>query len=147
MPANQFTDRAQAGRVLAQDLDHYAGEEDLLVLALPRGGVAVACEVAAALGAPLEVYGGDASGRLARCTVILVDDGLAAASVLHAAIESLRRAGPSAIVVAMPVATPDACARLRREADEVVCSVIDDWQEGVWYREPPPAEASPRTLS
>lgn len=51
-----FRDRADAGRALAARLTHLAGEEGLLVLALPRGGVPVAAEVAAALGAPLEVF-------------------------------------------------------------------------------------------
>jgi predicted phosphoribosyltransferase len=50
-----FRDRRHAGRVLAERLAGYAGREDLLVLALPRGGVPVAFEVARALGAPLDV--------------------------------------------------------------------------------------------
>ena len=50
-----FSDRVQAGRVLAGLLRDYAGRPDLLVLALPRGGVPVGYEVAAALRAPLDV--------------------------------------------------------------------------------------------
>lgn len=50
-----FRDRAEAGRVLAGAVAHLAGEPHLLVLALPRGGVPVAREVAVALGAPLDV--------------------------------------------------------------------------------------------
>ena len=50
-----FRDRHDAGRVLARKLDTYAGRRDLLVLALPRGGVPVAFEVARALGAPLDI--------------------------------------------------------------------------------------------
>jgi predicted phosphoribosyltransferase len=50
-----FSDRTQAGRVLAGLLRDYAGRPDLLVLALPRGGVPVGYEIAAALGAPLDV--------------------------------------------------------------------------------------------
>ncbi len=52
----RFHDRADAGRALAADLAPYAGRPDLLVLALPRGGVPVAHEVAQALGAPLDVF-------------------------------------------------------------------------------------------
>jgi len=51
-----FQDRREAGRVLAEKLAHLAGQPDLLVLALPRGGVPVAYEVAQALDAPLDVF-------------------------------------------------------------------------------------------
>jgi putative phosphoribosyl transferase len=51
-----FRDRRQAGRVLAEQLEHLRGRPGLLVLALPRGGVAVAFEVAHALQAPLDVF-------------------------------------------------------------------------------------------
>src|SRR3712207_2041761 len=51
-----FRDRADAGRLLAEHLGAYAGREDVLVLALPRGGVPVGYEVAAALGVPLDVF-------------------------------------------------------------------------------------------
>ena len=50
-----FRDRRDAGRQLAQRLDRFIGEPDVLVLGLPRGGVPVAYEVAAHLGAPLDV--------------------------------------------------------------------------------------------
>lgn len=50
-----FADRAEAGRLLARRLAHYATRPDVVVLALPRGGVAVASEIAQALHAPLDV--------------------------------------------------------------------------------------------
>jgi predicted phosphoribosyltransferase len=49
-----FADRTEAGRKLAQALERYKGEP-VVVLALPRGGVPVASEVATALGAPLDL--------------------------------------------------------------------------------------------
>ncbi len=48
-------DRRTAGKTLANSLQHYAGRDDLVVLALPRGGVPVAAEIARALKAPLDV--------------------------------------------------------------------------------------------
>jgi len=53
----RFLDRTDAGRRLAEALiDDYGGRDDLLVLALPRGGVPVAREVARALDAPLDIF-------------------------------------------------------------------------------------------
>ena len=51
-----FTDRRDAGRTLAARLQQYANRDDVIVLALPRGGVPVAFEVATTLDAPLEVF-------------------------------------------------------------------------------------------
>jgi putative phosphoribosyl transferase len=52
----RFRDRTEAGRRLADELREYAGRPDVLVLALPRGGVPVAYEVARALDAPMDVF-------------------------------------------------------------------------------------------
>lgn len=51
-----FRDRQEAGRLLAEKLSFLKGQKNLLVLAIPRGGVVVGSEVAKALGAPLDVY-------------------------------------------------------------------------------------------
>jgi len=55
-PRRVFRDRREAGRVLARLLQAYRGKPDVLVLGLPRGGIPVAWEVAAALGAPLDAF-------------------------------------------------------------------------------------------
>jgi predicted phosphoribosyltransferase len=49
-------DRTEAGRLLAERLSDYAGRPDVIVLALPRGGLPVGFEVARRLGAPLDVF-------------------------------------------------------------------------------------------
>lgn len=53
---NRFRDRAHAGHFLGSLLSGYAGRKDVIVLALPRGGVPVGLEIARALEAPLEVF-------------------------------------------------------------------------------------------
>jgi putative phosphoribosyl transferase len=53
----RFRDRAEAGRVLAEQLqEEYGGRDDVVVLALPRGGVPVGFELARSLGAPLDLF-------------------------------------------------------------------------------------------
>lgn len=54
--SRRFENRADAGRALAAMLSAYAARPDVIVLALPRGGVPVAFEVAVALGLPLDVF-------------------------------------------------------------------------------------------
>jgi putative phosphoribosyl transferase len=53
---NKYTDRTEAGEVLAEQLKNYANQTDVIVLALPRGGVPVAYEIAEKLAAPLDVF-------------------------------------------------------------------------------------------
>ena len=53
----QFSDRMEAGRLLAQRLAHYANRADALVLALPRGGLPIAFELAQRLSLPLDIIG------------------------------------------------------------------------------------------
>jgi predicted phosphoribosyltransferase len=54
--SRRFRDRNEAGRLLANRLAAFQGRPDVLVLALPRGGVPVAAEVARALDAPLDIF-------------------------------------------------------------------------------------------
>src|SRR5262249_60791987 len=57
-----FTDRAEAGCILAGKLSAYSSRKDVIVLALPRGGVPVASAVAQALHIPLDVFVGGKLG-------------------------------------------------------------------------------------
>ena len=59
----------------------------------------------------------DPAGRAA----IVVDDGVATGMTMQAALRSARRLGPSRVIAAIPVASQDAIAMLRSEADAVVC--------------------------
>src|SRR3954451_21001178 len=56
MTQRYFRDRSEAGRLLAEKLAAYANRSDVIVLALPRGGVPVAYEVARALNASIDVF-------------------------------------------------------------------------------------------
>lgn len=73
----------------------------------------------------------DIKGRI----VIIVDDGLATGATMRAAVRSVRAAGPSKIIVAVPVGSREACAALRTEADEVVCPYQPElfWAVGLYY--------------
>src|SRR5947209_3034834 len=52
----RFRDRTEAGELLAKELSAYANQQDVLVLALPRGGVPVAAQVSERLNLPLDVF-------------------------------------------------------------------------------------------
>jgi predicted phosphoribosyltransferase len=194
---SRYKDRRHAGRFLAQHLTAYAGRSDVLVLALPRGGVPVAFEVAMALGAPLDVFlvrklgapgheelamGAIAAGGIvlfnqdvieaygvdratlhevikrehmeltrrehlyrgdtralavAGQTVILIDDGLATGSTMRVAVAALRRQEPKAIVVGVPVSSPETCEALGPEVDDIVCAVTPEpfHAVGSWYQD------------
>ncbi|MFN7095282.1 MAG: phosphoribosyltransferase, partial [Burkholderiales bacterium] len=55
MPYYLFADRKEAGKALATRLEHYTNNTNVLILALPRGGVPVAAEIAASLRLPLDI--------------------------------------------------------------------------------------------
>ncbi|HET8548231.1 MAG TPA: phosphoribosyltransferase [Bryobacteraceae bacterium] len=192
-----FTDRTDAGRQLARKLAHLRGHPAVVVLALPRGGVPVAFEVAESLEAPLDVFlvrklgmpgheelalGAIASGgvrvlnqdvvymsgideqgldaiaereqaelerreRAYRAgrgpveiegrIVILVDDGLATGATMLAAARAIRRLRPQRLIVAVPVAAPEACNYFQREVDEIVCAETPQpfRAVGLWYED------------
>lgn len=177
-----FANRNDAGVRLAAKLGHYKGE-DVVVFALPRGGVPVAAPVARALDAPLDLvlvrklgvpqqpelamgaiadagqpvivrnddviamahvsetefdaacgreraeierrrrlYLGsrpraDAKG----CIAIVIDDGIATGATTRAALRAIHACLPKKLVLATPVAAPDALESLRSETDEIVC--------------------------
>jgi putative phosphoribosyl transferase len=70
-------------------------------------------------------------------TVLLVDDGLATGSTMRAAVGALRELEPAEIVVAVPVAPPQTCEELSREADRVVCARTPEpfRAVGLWYED------------
>lgn len=95
----RFIDRKQAGDVLARQLIRYRDDPDVVVLALPRGGVPVAFEVARALHAPLDVFvvrklglpGHEeyAMGAIATGDVIVMNPDLASIPITQAAIDEV----------------------------------------------------------
>jgi predicted phosphoribosyltransferase len=132
------------------------GHEELAMGAIASGGVRVLNDdVVAATGVSQEqidavagrereqlelrerAYRGDRApidvqGRVA----ILVDDGLATGATMRAAVAALHDRGVNSIVVAVPTAPPETCAALRRQVDEVVCTLTPDpfMAVGLWYR-------------
>lgn len=67
--------------------------------------------------------------------VIVVDDGVATGATLQAALQYLRRLGPSFLVCAVPVGPPSTIARLAADVDEMICPRQPDWFHAVgeWY--------------
>ena len=95
----RFVDRRQAGQFLAQRLLRYRADASVTVLALPRGGVPVAFEVAKALDAPLDVFivrklglpGHEefAMGAIATGDVMVMNPDLSNAGILQATIDAV----------------------------------------------------------
>ena len=193
---SRFRNRSEAGRLLGERLAPLRSEQPI-VLALPRGGVPVAVEVADALGAPLDillvrklgvpfhrefafgaigedgarVLNNDLVKRLAMSsaqiadvevreraellrrvqlyragrsplaldgrTVVIVDDGLATGATARVAVDVARARGARRIVVAVPVAPPEAGADLATVANDVVSLLTPDQFRAVgdWYDE------------
>src|SRR3989449_6325702 len=101
-----FRDRTEAGRVLAARLKTYADSPDVLVLALPRGGVPVAYEVARALHAPLDVF-------LVRKLGVPGQEELAMGAIASGGVRVLNREVVRALGIAPEVIDSVAAAELR----------------------------------
>lgn len=73
--------------------------------------------------------------RLAGKTVIVVDDGLATGATMRTALQAIGHQAPARVVVAVPVAPQETCARLEMESDEVVCLFTPEpfFSIGSWY--------------
>lgn len=192
----RFKSRMQAGELLAYRLAAYTGRPDMIVLALPRGGVPVGFAVANKLEVPLDILlirklglpgqeecamGAIASGgtriledevlrtlkisdrviervaqrelheihrreklyrghrlapQLQDRVVILVDDGLAVGSTMQVAVQVVRKANPARVIVAVPVAAPEAYKKLKPKVDEIICMSTPEpfYAVGMWYK-------------
>jgi predicted phosphoribosyltransferase len=75
-------------------------------------------------------------------SVIVTDDGIATGSTMIAALKTVRTQKPHEVIVAVPVASPDRLAEVRRWCDEVVClhAVEDFWAIGQFYEDFRPVE-------
>ena len=187
-----FHDRRDAGSRLAAALARFK-EDRPLILALPRGGVPVAFEVARALeveldlllvrkiGAPghqelaigavvdgkdpqlvlnheiiahaglppgyveaeqkrqlaeierrRQLYrGSEPPAEIKGRTVIVIDDGIATGATMKAALRGVRQNAPRRLVLAVPVAPPEALRDLAKECDEIVCLSAPEWFNAV----------------
>jgi predicted phosphoribosyltransferase len=194
-----FADRAEAGRLLATELATLELPGDVVVLALPRGGLPVGLEVANKLRVPLDVVivrklgvpwqpelamGAIASGSVQTLdhdliralgisraqidavidkekvelerreklyrkgrptldlrgrTALLVDDGLATGSTMLVAARYVRSLKPGQTLIAVPVASVQACERLKTEADDCICLATPEpfVAVGQWYADFP----------
>ena len=81
--------------------------------------------------------------------VILIDDGVATGATMRAAVAALRTLDPARIIVAIPTGSPEACALLRAEADELCCLLAppEFFAVGTWYESfPQNTDAEVRSL-
>lgn len=193
----RFLNRKDAGQQLAHILKPYANRDDVMVLALPRGGVPIGYEIAKVLKAPLDIclvrklgvpgqeelalgaiaprgtrvlnqevisnqgisretidkvtadelkelqrrdrtYRGDKPyPNLHNKIVILVDDGIATGATMQAAIAILQKQEPAQIIVAVPIAAPQAYQVLKPVVDQVVCLLMPEvlYSIGLWYED------------
>lgn len=144
---------AEVARILAAPFDVFLvrklgvpGQEELAMGAIASGGSRVLNQVVierlAISPADVEAVARTESEVLARrerayrgdrppiavrgSTVIVVDDGLATGASMRAALRAVRAQDPAAVIVGVPVGSPETCRALRAEADEVVCVRMPD---------------------
>jgi predicted phosphoribosyltransferase len=124
---------------IAEDGTRVFDPEALAVLGIDNGTLeAIVARESAELRRRVAAYRGDRPALpLDRRTVIVVDDGVATGVTDTAALRAIRRLRPRRLVLAVPVCPPDSLARLRGEADDVVCLVAPSHLHGVgqWYRD------------
>jgi putative phosphoribosyl transferase len=116
-------------RVLNQRVVHWLGISDAVINK-------VTAEEQQELERRNQVYRGDKPALDVRNrSIILVDDGLATGSTMHAAIASLRQQKPDRIVVAVPVAPSSVYKEFQHEADEMICLQTPESFDaiGAWY--------------
>lgn len=185
-----FKNRFEAGTLLAQELQEYAHNPDVIILAIPRGGLEIGFPIAKALNAPLDVlltkkigfpgnpeyaigaaslesvivdkrfldlspemriyvdnevkhirellkkrYAAYQQGAqplsLEHKIVIVVDDGVATGHTIASSLELVKKNNPKKLIVAVPVAPPDALKLLRMKADEVISLLAPTHFRGV----------------
>jgi putative phosphoribosyl transferase len=144
---------AEVARILAAPFDVFLvrklgvpGQEELAMGAIASGGSrvlnhvvierlavspddveAVARTESEVLARREATYRGDRPPITVRgSTVIVVDDGLATGASMRAALGAVRAQDPAAVIVGVPVGSPETCRALRAEADEVVCVRMPD---------------------
>jgi predicted phosphoribosyltransferase len=81
--------------------------------------------------------GGKPAPDLKGRSAILIDDGLATGSTMLAAVRHARSLKPAKVIIGVPVGSVDACDRLRKEADDLVCLATPEYffAVGEWYRD------------
>jgi predicted phosphoribosyltransferase len=106
-------------------------------LRIPASAIeAVIAEESRELNRRERAYRGDRPPLALKDRVVIVaDDGLATGATMRAAVQAIRRAHPSRIIVAAPVGSRHACDELEQDADEVICPLTPEPFDAVgrWY--------------
>jgi putative phosphoribosyl transferase len=122
---------------IAEDGTRVFDEEALAVLGIDGAVLEeIVARETAELRRRVEVYRGERPfPLLEERTVIVIDDGVATGVTDTAALRAIRRCHPRRLILAVPVCAPDSAARLRQEADEVICLIEPQQLYGVgqWY--------------